>query len=96
MKPAENIQPLTKVSAFIVSHFRRKRNSKGVILNNIISKVPRMRTVPQIKKEYPELQMSTRLLYQLAKERKVVSVNAGKKILINIDSLFSFLNGEGA
>ena len=69
-----------------------------IILNNIdvTRSVPRMRTIPQVKKEFPELQLSERYLRSLAKEHKVVCVQVGVKVLINIDSLFAFLNGEGS
>lgn len=58
--------------------------------------VPRMRTVKQIKQEFPELQISERMLRELARENKIANVHAGVKLLINVDSLFSFLNGQGA
>lgn len=67
-------------------------------MNNIeITKtIPRMRTIPQIKQEFPELQLSERYLRSLARENKIACVRVGVKVLINIDSLFSFLNGERA
>ena len=65
------------------------------ILNNIEVKnnVPRMRTIPQIKREFPELQLSERYLRSLARENKITCIHIGVKTLINIDSLFAFLNG---
>jgi hypothetical protein len=68
------------------------------ILKNIavINNVPRMRTIPQVKKEFPELQLSERYLRSLVREHKVVCVQVGVKTLINLDSLFAFLNGQGA
>lgn len=67
-------------------------------MNNITyqSNVPRMRTIPQFKKEFPELQLSERYLRSLAKKNLIACVHVGRKTLINVDSLFSFLNGEGA
>lgn len=67
-------------------------------MNNIdiARPVPRMRTIPQVKKEFPELQLSERYLRSLVREHKVVCVQVGVKTLINLDSLFAFLNGEGA
>lgn len=62
----------------------------------VINNVPRMRTIPQVKKEFPELQISERYLRSLVREHKVVCVQVGVKTLINLDSLFAFLNGEGA
>lgn len=53
-----------------------------------------MRTIPQFKKEYPEIPLSYRYLRALADSGKIAAVNVGVKVLINIDSLFSFLNGE--
>lgn len=67
-----------------------------MIENNINFKVPRMRTVKQIQAEFPDIQMSIRMLRQLARENKVAHVYAGNKLLINVDSLFNFLNGKGA
>ena len=67
-----------------------------MIENNINFKVPRMRTVKQIQAEFPDTQMSIRMLRQLARENKVAHVYAGNKLLINVDSLFDFLNGKGA
>ena len=68
------------------------------ILANIAvtNSVPRMRTIPQVKKEFPDLQLSERYLRSLVREHKVVCVQVGVKTLINLDSLFAFLNGEGA
>lgn len=67
-------------------------------MNNIdiARPVPRMRTIPQVKKEFPELQLSERYLRSLVREHKVVCVQVGVKTLINLDSLFAFLNGQGA
>lgn len=62
----------------------------------VINNVPRMRTIPQVKREFPELQLSERYLRSLVREHKVVCVQVGVKTLINLDSLFAFLNGEGA
>lgn len=62
----------------------------------VTNSVPRMRTIPQVKKEFPELQLSERYLRSLVREHKVVCVQVGVKTLINLDSLFAFLNGEGA
>lgn len=62
----------------------------------VINNVPRMRTIPQVKKEFPDLQLSERYLRSLVREHKVVCVQVGVKTLINLDSLFAFLNGEGA
>ncbi|WP_302510186.1 hypothetical protein [uncultured Ruminococcus sp.] len=62
----------------------------------VINNVPRMRTIPQVKKEFPELQLSERYLRSLVREHKVVCVQVGVKTLINLDSLFAFLNGQGA
>lgn len=74
------------------------RGESEFILNNIDIKrpVPRMRTIPQVKKEFPELQLSERYLRSLVREHKVVCVQVGVKTLINLDSLFAFLNGQGA
>lgn len=70
----------------------------GVYLKNIdiTRPVPRMRTIPQVKKEFPDLQLSERYLRSLVREHKVVCVQVGVKTLINLDSLFAFLNGQGA
>ena len=62
----------------------------------VTNSVPRMRTIPQVKKEFPDLQLSERYLRSLVREHKVVCVQVGVKTLINLDSLFAFLNGEGA
>lgn len=62
----------------------------------VTNSVPRMRTIPQVKKEFPELQISERYLRSLVREHKVVCVQVGVKTLINLDSLFAFLNGQGA
>lgn len=62
----------------------------------VINNVPRMRTIPQVKKEFPELQLSECYLRSLVREHKVVCVQVGVKTLINLDSLFAFLNGQGA
>lgn len=74
------------------------RGEVEFILNNIAvtNSVPRMRTIPQVKKEFPELQLSERYLRSLVREHKVVCVQVGVKTLINLDSLFAFLNGQGA
>lgn len=74
------------------------RGELEFILNNIdiARPVPRMRTIPQVKKEFPELQLSERYLRSLVREHKVVCVQVGVKTLINLDSLFAFLNGQGA
>lgn len=74
------------------------RGELEFILANIAvtNSVPRMRTIPQVKKEFPELQLSERYLRSLVREHKVVCVQVGVKTLINLDSLFAFLNGEGA
>lgn len=73
------------------------RGELEFILNNIdiARPVPRMRTIPQVKKEFPELQLSERYLRSLVREHKVVCVQVGVKTLINLDSLFAFLNGRG-
>ena len=77
---------------------RPMRGEMEFILNNIdiTRPVPRMRTIPQVKKEFPELQLSERYLRSLVREHKVVCVQVGVKTLINLDSLFAFLNGQGA
>lgn len=74
------------------------RGELEFILNNIdiARPVPRMRTIPQVKKEFPELQLSERYLRSLVREHKVVCVQVGVKTLINLDSLFAFLNGQEA
>lgn len=74
------------------------RGDLEFILANIAvtNSVPRMRTIPQVKKEFPELQLSERYLRSLVREHKVVCVQVGVKTLINLDSLFAFLNGQGA
>lgn len=74
------------------------RGELEFILNNIdiTRPVSRMRTIPQVKKEFPELQLSERYLRSLVREHKVVCVQVGAKTLINLDSLFAFLNGQGA
>lgn len=74
------------------------RGELEFILKNIdiARPVPRMRTIPQVKKEFPELQLSERYLRSLVREHKVVCVQVGVKTLINLDSLFAFLNGQGA
>lgn len=74
------------------------RGEMEFILANIAvtNSVPRMRTIPQVKKEFPDLQLSERYLRSLVREHKVVCVQVGVKTLINLDSLFAFLNGEGA
>lgn len=74
------------------------RGELEFILANIAvtNSVPRMRTIPQVKKEFPELQLSERYLRSLVREHKVVCVQVGVKTLINLDSLFAFLNGQGA
>lgn len=74
------------------------RGEVEFILKNIdiTTPVPRMRTIPQVKKEFPELQLSERYLRSLVREHKVVCVQVGVKTLINLDSLFAFLNGQGA
>lgn len=74
------------------------RGGLEFILNNIdiARPVPRMRTIPQVKKEFPELQLSERYLRSLVREHKVVCVQVGVKTLINLDSLFAFLNGQEA
>ncbi len=65
-------------------------------MNNIeISRAaPRMRTVAQVRREYPDLQLSDRYLRSLVRENKIVAIHIGAKTLINLDSLFGFLNGE--
>lgn len=77
---------------------RPMRGEMEFILANIAvtNSVPRMRTIPQVKKEFPDLQLSERYLRSLVREHKVVCVQVGVKTLINLDSLFAFLNGEGA
>lgn len=74
------------------------RGEMEFILANIAvtNSVPRMRTIPQVKKEFPELQLSERYLRSLVREHKVVCVQVGVKTLINLDSLFAFLNGQEA
>lgn len=74
------------------------RGDLEFILANIAvtNSVPRMRTIPQVKKEFPELQLSERYLRSLVREHKVVYVQVGVKTLINLDSLFAFLNGQEA
>ena len=63
-------------------------------MNNQNPKIPRMRTVMQIKREFPQLQLSERYLRQLAKSGEIPAVQAGNKILINVDKLFDYLNGD--
>ena len=60
------------------------------VAQNFIDK----RTVMQIKREFPQLQLSERYLRQLAKSGEIPTVQAGNKILINVDKLFDFLNGD--
>lgn len=59
----------------------------------VISNVPRMRTIRQIAAEtgFPE-----HAIRQLVREKKIVFVRCGSKALINLDRFIDFLNsGEG-
>ena len=60
---------------------RPMRGELEFILKNIdiTRPVPRMRTIPQVKKEFPDLQLSERYLRSLVREHKVVCVQVGVK-----------------
>ena len=59
--------------------------------------LPRMRSIPWIMQNYSaELGIGERFLRDLCRENKVRNVRAGRKILVNLDSLFSYLNGNNA
>lgn len=58
-------------------------------------KLPRMRSIPFILKNYgAELGIGNRYLRQLAKSGKIVVAKTGNKTLVNLDSLFDYLNGK--
>lgn len=58
---------------------------------DIITPVPRMRTIRQTAKEtgFPE-----HALRILVKEDKITYVMCGSRVLINLDEFIKFLNGE--
>jgi len=58
------------------------------------SGLPRMRTIRQAAEETG---LAVYFLRRLVREKKVAYVTAGRKILVNLDSLVKFLcEGEGA
>lgn len=63
-------------------------------MNNDFQPLPRMRTIRQAAEEAG---IAEYFLRQLVKQNKVRYVRAGKKFLVNFDSLIQYLNaGEGA
>lgn len=58
------------------------------------NRIPRMRSIPFIMENYAsELGIGERFLRDLCRENKIRNVHSGRKILVNIDSLFDYLNG---
>ena len=58
-------------------------------------RLPRMRSVPFILKNYgATLGIGERFLRDLCRENKIRCVHTGRKLLVNIDSLFDYLNGN--
>ena len=57
------------------------------------TKIPKMRTC----KEAAEITgLHEYHIRQLVKQNKIVYVTAGRKVLVNVDKLIDYLNGEGA
>lgn len=57
--------------------------------------IPRMRTVDQVQKHFidnGETPPGKAFLRRIAKEGKVPAITAGRKLLINLDGLFDYLN----
>ena len=58
----------------------------------------RYRTIPQAINELKQIDPNTSLSYNsirlLAEAREISQIKSGNKTMIDIDSLFAFLNGE--
>ena len=57
--------------------------------------VPRMRTVDQVQQHFKdngEIPPGQAYLRRLAREGKIPAITAGRKLLINLDGLFDYLN----
>ena len=62
------------------------------------AKTPTMRTIENAVKELkqldPKSDMTTNAIRTFAREGLIKSVNTGKKVYVNFDSLIDFLNGN--
>lgn len=60
--------------------------------------IPRMRTpaeaIREIKKEDPKSGITEYFIRKLAREGKIASVMAGRKLLVNLDSALAYLKGD--
>lgn len=73
------------------------RGELEFILKNIdiTRPVPRMRTIPQVKKEFPELQLSERYLRSLVREHKVFAFRSVSRPSSTLTAFLRFLMGRG-
>ncbi len=60
--------------------------------------IPRMRTpaeaIREIKREDPESGITEHFIRKLARDGKISSVMAGRKLLVNLDSALAYLMGD--
>jgi len=57
---------------------------------------PEMKTASEIVKAYPNLGLYEHTIKNFAREGKIISVKAGSRTYINVQSLFDLLNGKTA
>ena len=61
-------------------------------MNNIEQALPKMRTIRETAEITKPLGVSEFMLRRLVREKKIVYVLVGNRVLINLDKLIEFLN----